>query len=233
MYYFHRFSNGFWLSSLVVISVAPLILLGALLLFLLDAFVPVWAPWLGRALELLVLGINAFLKFLSHLPAQSVEGIFLFKWQLLLLYVSLLFFVLFLKFRLGKHLLWALMFLLLVQGSSAFRQMNLRQKVVAVDYALSAGKNLTDIFYGGQRLTFCDSTLSASEERYAAEGMRIYMGAAESGHLTFEKPDSFCLGPFAWRSPYLLVGSELFVLQAEADKKGEKKSFILLPEKKK
>lgn len=231
MYYFHRFSNGFWLSSLVVIPAAPVILLGSLLLFLCDAFVPVLAPWLGRGLELLVLAINGFLKFLSHLPAQSVEGIFLDRAQLLCLYVALLFLVLFFKLRVGKYLLLTLTFLLVVQGFSAFRQMKLRQKSVAVNYVIRPGKSLTDVFCAGRRLTFCDSTVSASEERYAVEGMRIYMGAAESGRLDFEKPDSFCLGPFAWRPPYLLAGRELFVLQEEADKKGVKKNLILLHEK--
>ncbi len=226
MYYFHRFSNGFWLSSLLVIPAAPLILLGSLLLFLCDAFLPFLAPWLGKGLELLVLGVNAFLDFLSHLPGQSIEGIFFTSFQLFLSYGALVCLVLFLKQKRGRYFVYGLALLLAVSLSTAFRQIQVRQRTTPVVYQLRGGKKMIDVFCGGQRLTIADKDVSKKEESYAADGMRLYMGAVEIARLDFARRDSFCSGPFVWRPPFVLAGSRLFALRLG----GEADSLPLLPD---
>ncbi len=214
MYYFHRFSNGFWLSSLLVVPAAPFILLGGLLLLLLDGLSPALAAHLGVALEYFVLGINRMLQVIAHLPGQCIDGIFLNMPQLLLLYLAVVFWALAFKSRQGRYLLYGMALLLGVQVISGFRQIRQKHHPLWVAYEMKRGQFLLDAIAGGERLTIYNHPPLPREESFVAEGLRRRFGVVEKGeviNLAQAENNELRLQQMAWHKPFLQIGDELLL----------------------
>ena len=87
LYYFHQFPIYFWLSGLVVVPAAFLILLLGILLFLLEAIVPGSGAWVGIGLQYFIEGVNWVVFFIGKLPGSVVTGVWLSAFVVLLIYV--------------------------------------------------------------------------------------------------------------------------------------------------
>ncbi|MCH2045678.1 MAG: ComEC family competence protein [Saprospiraceae bacterium] len=88
-YYFHQFPVYFWLSGLIVIPMATLILPLSLLLFAFGA-VPVLSTWIGALLYGLLWLMNALIFVLSHLPYAIIDQIWISSFDMYLLYAIIL-----------------------------------------------------------------------------------------------------------------------------------------------
>ncbi len=74
LYHFHRFSNCFWLSGLIVIPSATLLIYGCSLLLISTPFPSITAV-IGRLLSLLIDGMNTSIRWIEKLPLSNVENI--------------------------------------------------------------------------------------------------------------------------------------------------------------
>ncbi|TAF51291.1 MAG: ComEC/Rec2 family competence protein [Sphingobacteriia bacterium] len=90
LFYFHQFPALFWLGNLLAVPLSGLLLYLICALLVL-AFVSLWqlAEWVGRACEVLLHGLNAFLLRLSRLPFAVWETPALSLGQVAALYVLL------------------------------------------------------------------------------------------------------------------------------------------------
>lgn len=88
LFHFHHFSNTFWISGLIVIPAATILLYGTLLLMLCTPFPPL-ARWIGRAISSVTYGMNSGIEWLEKIPHSSVNGIIFHTADLLFLYALL------------------------------------------------------------------------------------------------------------------------------------------------
>ncbi len=209
LYHFHRFSNGFWLSSLLVVPAAPFILLATLVLFLSDWFSPVLASWVAWVLEHFVLLLNGALRLIARLPGQSMEGFFISLSQVLLLYGVLAFFALAFKTGRGRYVFYGLALLLAVQLESGFRQMQQRRAAFFLVYPMGKGKFVLDAVAGGQRLTLYHAQPSSGWELDMLRDFRAYFGLERGCDVQLGHVDSLRMLQMMWKRPFLQLDTFL------------------------
>jgi len=89
LYYFHQFPVYFWISNIVVIPGALVMLPLGLATLLAGLSVPALAGWLGLVLEKFILSINFLVSLVQKLPGSTVENIFISASQTWLLYFAI------------------------------------------------------------------------------------------------------------------------------------------------
>lgn len=86
MFYFSRFSTHFLLTNLVVIPLITIILYGAVIMLLLTPL-----PWLqigvAEGVKKLLEGLNLFVRWVEQLPCASIDGIWLYRSEILAIYI--------------------------------------------------------------------------------------------------------------------------------------------------
>jgi len=92
--YFHQFPTYFFLSNLVVIPAAFLILNGSILLLLLSWWDGL-AQLLGLLIDKFIQSVNYLIYLFNGLPASTMEGIYINVFESWLLYIILLLFAIF------------------------------------------------------------------------------------------------------------------------------------------
>lgn len=85
LYHFHRFSNLFWLSGLIVIPAATLLIYGCALL-LITSPLPLISAKVGKLLSLLIEGMNTVIRWIEKIPLSNVESISFNGADVILLY---------------------------------------------------------------------------------------------------------------------------------------------------
>ena len=86
LYYFHQFPSYFFLSNLVVIPAASVIIYGALLLFVVSP-VPIVFETIGWLLDKFVYLCNFCIFFIEKIPGCVILGIRFGSWEILFAYV--------------------------------------------------------------------------------------------------------------------------------------------------
>jgi competence protein ComEC len=89
LYYFHQFPMYFWLSGLLVVPAAPIILVCGLLLLVLEGLHPGWGAWPAWLLNQLIPLLNRGLEHIQHWPGSVWENIRIPGYWVFLLYVAL------------------------------------------------------------------------------------------------------------------------------------------------
>jgi len=196
LYYFHQFPVYFWLAGWVVVLGGAVFLWGGAMLVLLDAFVPVAAAWLGKLLYGLVWGMNYLVQAIQQLPGAVISGVWINGWAAAALYGFILLATGALLLKQPRWLLVSLVLLLCLGGAHSNRALRqIRQREIVL-YHVSR-HFLLDFFDGRHRVSCADS-LSARQERFAAQANRWAHGIA----------GGVCLGPntaAAYRSAHLLL----------------------------
>ncbi|MBN2892761.1 MAG: ComEC family competence protein [Bacteroidales bacterium] len=95
LYYFHQFPNYFFLTNILVIPLASIILYLAVLLLIIATIVPFFAGFFSFLLKLsmktLILGVN----FIDKIPYSTTQGISISGIQIFILYAIIISFFLF------------------------------------------------------------------------------------------------------------------------------------------
>jgi len=136
VYYFHQFPSYFWVSNLVVIPAAGLILMVGVALFLLGSL-PYIGGVLGTFLGLILKGLINFvytvLQWVQVLPHSVIEGLVITDLQFWFLYGGMIGLVFFLIFNHFKYLQWTLAIILLMSSTYAWKQFSfVKQKQMVV-----------------------------------------------------------------------------------------------------
>lgn len=176
LYYFHQFPLYFWLSGLVVVPAAALILSSALGLFALHL-----VPFLGAAVGKVLYGatwmVNALIFLIQEIPGGLIEGFWIGAGAVLLLYLFLLCMVLAIETRNFRCAMGALACLVLVGGLSAVRAVQVEKQRTLAVYHISRGTAIT-LFEGRTASLFHSEGLAEKQLDYAALNHRWHSGAS-------------------------------------------------------
>ncbi len=86
MYYFHQFPTYFWLSSLIAVPAAFVLLCLGILTLVGESLVPGGGWLFGKMLSLTTDGLNEAMRAIQHLPVHSISHIWIENYTLWLLY---------------------------------------------------------------------------------------------------------------------------------------------------
>lgn len=163
LFHFQRFPLYFWLSGLLVIPLAPLVLGGGILLLLLDALFPPLCPLVGKGLQLIIHMMNTGIEGIQHLPGAVVETPFFQTIEIVLLYLILAAVLLAWHQREKKWVLIALAGLILWQWWGLARDYRQRRQQQLAIYYVPNGIGI-DLFLGKEAQAFSDS--GTDEDRF-------------------------------------------------------------------
>lgn len=195
LFYFNQFPVYFWLSGLVVVPAAFLIICVGVLLFLAEATIPFAAVWIGKLLYGIIWLMNAIVFMIRQLPAGLIEGVWIGLGVFILLYLCVIAISVAINTEKIKWVLYGFLALTLVAGSYAFTNINHDQQRQIVVYH-SSRNTLIDFVDGQQLISLRNAALSEKNEKYAAQRNRWAMGIDETKHFILDKNEDIELSNF-------------------------------------
>ncbi|RUA28525.1 MAG: hypothetical protein DSY77_15930 [Bacteroidetes bacterium] len=130
--YFHQFPTYFFLSNLVVIPAAFLILNSSLFLMIIS-FWDWAAEWIGYFIDHFIQIINYLVFSLDYLPNSTIDGIFINTLESWLIYIAISFIALFISEKKLNYLKLTVLSLFLMSASICLRQYeNFQEKKLIV-----------------------------------------------------------------------------------------------------
>ncbi|MEM9824030.1 MAG: ComEC/Rec2 family competence protein, partial [Bacteroidota bacterium] len=187
LYYFHQFPVYFWLSGLVVVPAAMVVLASGLLLFLFSPLIPFLAQLLGSLLYWSLWLMNAIIFLIHQIPAAVVPGIWISSLALLLLYLFLGNVILAIQLRQLKWIKYALFCLLVLTTGRIYRSIQQLQQKEIVFYKIY-NKSLIDFVDGRQGVSLSDSQLSATDLAFTAQNHRWALGVQQTQSTLLDAP---------------------------------------------
>ncbi len=179
LYHFHQFPVYFLFSNLLAVPVSGIILVAEIILL---AVSPVsWlAAFSGRIISMLIGVMNGWIEKIGNLPGASIREIEINGWQLLLIYLLILFLSLFLFTRFN-HWLWgsliALIFFAAIRSFDIY-QSGKQQRIIVYDL-----KNSSQVEYQSGRkawLFFTDPPAYLSKLKKSRDLYNIHESASLS-----------------------------------------------------
>ena len=170
LYYFHQFPLFFWLSGLVVIPSATLILLLGLILFFCEATSIGGSIYLGRLLEWVLFINNKIIAWISEIPMTKLNFISIQPHELMLSYVFIFLIMLSIELKKGLLFKWAgIVFLLLIISLN----LQLKQHFDEEQLCIYHNKKGILIDYFKDRTVFTlQHGLDGSDIDFTAKGLR-------------------------------------------------------------
>ncbi len=200
IFYFHQFPLYFWLSGVIVVPAAALILSLGMLLFLVNC-IPIAGLIVGKALTMVIWGVNSLIFGISQLPQSTIGGIWIDVWQLALLYFSLVCLMVFTACKRKLYVWLGLAGLLLVGGYNVWThyQSEIQQEIVVYH---RPGGSLVECFHGKMVYSFSSPAVSNKELAYVNQNYHWFNKVKAVNH--------YDLNPLAleasglWGSNYFL-----------------------------
>ena len=164
VYYFHQFPTYFWLSNLVVIPSAGLIL-GAGIVLLLVGNVAYLGDFVGTVLQLLIKAVYRLLQLIEYLPFSVIEGLVITDLQFWFLYGGMVTTVFFFVFNHLRYLQWTLATLLVIMGSYSWKQFHHLEQKQMVVYHVPKGTAIEFIVGNQSHLVGNESLLKEKKNK--------------------------------------------------------------------
>ncbi len=195
LYYFHQFPVYFWLSGLIVIPAAIVIMTFAVALFIVAIIVPKLAFIPGMTLYGILFLTNALIYLISQLPGAVISGIWMSPLGLILLYLVIIAIVLaierkqfsWLQVSAGLFLLFSLQF--------SYQSIKASQKSELVFYHTNKGKTLIDAIDRSEGWSVRSESMTDKDIDFAAKNYRIKSGVTNIQMTTKDqvnRSDVFC-----------------------------------------
>ncbi len=177
--YFHQFPVYFWLSGLIAVPLAGVILGLGMLLFAVQAI-----PWVGlaagKALYAVIWFMNACIFAIQQLPGSRISGIWVGAPTALLLYGVIIAVAVAVSSRKFRWILVALSLGVLVAGVHLYEAWKAHQRREIVLYH-TRRQTVIDCFDGRQVFTLTGSPVTEGEQRFALQNYRWYCRSREQG----------------------------------------------------
>lgn len=176
LYYFHQFPNYFFITNLLVIPCATIILYGGFL-FITISEIPFLNEVIAFGLKKSVLFLNSGVKFINGLPGALSENVYLSFPQTLLIYAAVLSLVLFFKLARFRFLKAFLIFVIIIITLATIDKNRKIQQSYFVVYS-SRGGTLIDFINGKEHFQIRDSVINKNqgELQYLSKGNDIEKG---------------------------------------------------------
>ena len=133
LYYFHQFPVYFWLTNLIVIPLATLILYFGFLFFMFS-FQPIIAGFIGKAQALIISGMNISVETIREFPLSIIDGINISGAESITLYCIVIFISLLLIRKKGAFFLPVLGSVLLLLSINLYQLYGVLRQKSAVLY---------------------------------------------------------------------------------------------------
>ena len=169
VYYFHVFPTYFFLSNLLVVPMATLILGGGLLVLGLSVFSLEASVFLADLLERAVWAMNEVIFALEKIPGSRIEDLMLSPTQVMLLVAALLAFFAFWERR-RFHYLVTTVVLVVVGIASVVAQQKQQAHQVGVTVYHTGGQPLTSLHHGRNRALLWNGEGVLPEVEYQVKG---------------------------------------------------------------
>ncbi len=174
LFYFHQFPFYFWLSGLIVVPFATLILMSGLMLILTHS-IPGIGFLFGKLLFYAIWLMDALIFGIQQLPAGLLMGIWIGTGTLFLLYFMVSCGILSIETRKYKWVLAGLTCLMIVFGLRYYSSLQQSKQKQLVIYDVS-GHTMIDFMEGKQMNTLQDEELEGSKRNFAAQNHRWASG---------------------------------------------------------
>lgn len=184
--YFHQFPLLFFVSGLIVIPLATVILSMGLLLMTLAPWWSWGADVVGWCMDWVLWGQNGMIAALSGLPMHKIEGIWLARWDVLLLVLSIgALIVRIERSEQAGRWRWVWMVGLLGLGVSQWVQVyQAQQRQTLAVYAVRGGSAVS-VTTGRQTVVLLGDTSAARSYEYAAAAHTMAMRSREVVRAAF------------------------------------------------
>ncbi len=176
--YFHQFPLYFWLSGLVVIPAAVIILPLGFALFIVHA-IPLLGWGVGQLLYGIIWLLNSIIFQINALPYGLVKGIWISGFVAFLLYLLIGSMMGFLETKKAKWLIAGLLIVNLVLVLNVFKKWGqLNQEEIVVYHLPKA--TLIDFIGGESAIVLSSDNLPEKKEQFAAANNRAYRGIKDA-----------------------------------------------------
>ncbi len=200
LFYFHQFPIYFWLSGIVVVNAATLILALGMLLFAIESIFAPLASLIGVALSWIIFIMNSLIYLIQQMPASLVTGIWISFVAMLLLYIALSGLVLSINTRKFKYLLASLGCLLIFMVQLAFTKLQQAQQKEVLIYHLR--KNSAVDFFDKRHLFTLQDRAEEKSLRFAAQNYRWQKGVYSSQDI-FQNEDTLETATFFYKNRFV------------------------------
>ena len=188
IYYFHSLPLLAWLSGILVIPAATIILGSGLLLLITHSLIPTVAFIPGKILFWTIWGMNQAIFFIQKIPWCTWKGLWFGIGSVLLLYLFIGNVALVFSRKNYRWLLPAAGFLLMVIINFSFKKINeIHQKKITIYH--SHKNSIIDFFDGKNAWSFSNRNISGSSLNYACQNNRWANGAKKVVQSHFEVDD--------------------------------------------
>lgn len=174
--YFHQFPNYFLLTNIIVVPLATFIVYGAMIL-LAFSFVPILNVWIGKALSLLVIGLNESVMFIEKLPYSISFDIQVEKLQVILLYLLIILVGVFVVYKKQVYLRYSLVSLISILMISILNSISIsnQKRVIVYNMKNSSAYNFID---GDDNILFSDysANMDYSKMLYSVKNNWLTLG---------------------------------------------------------
>jgi len=187
LYYFHQFPIYFWLSGLVVVPAAMLVLASGVLLFLSAPFVPLLAKGMAMVLYWTVWLMNALVFLIHQIPAAIIPGIWIGLFALIGLYLFLGNVVLAINLRQFRWVRYALCCLLLLAMGQIYKNSCQVQQKEIVFYKMY-NNSLIDLVDGQHSITLSEKELSSEDLTFTSQNHHWALGLRQKQSILLTDP---------------------------------------------
>ncbi|MFA6400689.1 MAG: ComEC/Rec2 family competence protein [Salinivirgaceae bacterium] len=207
LYYFHIFPTYFWLSNIVVV-IAATILINLAILLLAVSKIPFLVHALGYILNYILLFTNGFVEWINTLPYARIENIPMNGFMLLLIYALLTFII---AWLLTKHYRWVMASLItLLFYSMVFSQISIRQKNNTAICIYQLPRQTAIQFINGNSswwFTSKDAISDSYTSKFVADA-NFFWGTQKNSYNLLERLDTlFSEGPIYYESGFWKFGN--------------------------
>ncbi|MDH3245154.1 MAG: ComEC family competence protein [Saprospiraceae bacterium] len=174
IYYFHQFPIYFWLSGIVVVPAAFVLLTCGFIFFAVH-----WIPFLGALAGFVLGGIaqftNKIIFLIQKLPYVEVQGLWPDQTQLLLTAMVIMAITMFLKSKRGRYLVYSLSILLLLLLYNAIVERKVNNQSQLVVYYIP-NQSYGELLKGRKVFRLKDSGLSERNQLFVVNPYREKSG---------------------------------------------------------
>ncbi len=216
-YYFHQFPVYFWLSGLIVVPAAFVILLMGILLFVVELIFPGGGTTTGYLLLYFIKGVNWLVFFIQNLPGSVIAGIWISSVSAFLMYLFLVNVSIAINVKKFKWVLSSLGILAFVSVNYSFSKLEDRKNRKLVIYHIYKNSTI-DFFDGTDLYTISNTAIGHKELAFAVQNNRWKEGVKKNQKFHFEDTNHFESSRFLYKDGFIqFYNKRLAVLSESPD----------------
>jgi len=199
LFYFNQFPLYFWLSGLVVVPAAFLIICAGIGLFIMETIFPAAAIWIGKLLYGIIWLMNSIIFLIRQLPAGLIDGIWIGALVFILLYMAVITLSIAINTEKKKWLIYGLACFSLIAVNYAFTATSHQTQQQIVLYH-TPKNTLIDFVDGRQLISFRNATIPEKSARFASERNHWALGVNHIKQVNTNKNQSLHFDNLIYKS---------------------------------